>query len=190
VAIVLGVALLLCGGGSVTAYLLLKDDVEDVVEATQTRVVAPDTLIGRPKVTDPDLQRQIDSSTAAMRKALPAATSSVGQAYGKKAADGQFEELILVQAVSNVTLDPDKALNDVLTGLKDAGIQADGLAPIDPGPLGGHARCGSNKVGQLELAICVWMDRGSFGMITDYFNSANALRLEFADIRGAIEQRS
>jgi hypothetical protein len=190
VAIVLGVVLLLCVGGSLSAYLLLKDDVGEVVEATQTRVVVPETLNGRPKATDADLQGKLDASMAGMRKALPRATSSVGQAYGKKRADGQYEELILVQAVSNVTLDPQKALDEALRGLQGAGIQADGLTPVDPGPLGGHARCGDNKVGQVEMAICVWMDRGSFGLITYYFHSAADLQRELVAIRGAVQQRA
>ncbi|GAA4474658.1 hypothetical protein [Phytohabitans houttuyneae] len=189
-AVVVGAALLLCVGGPLTAYLLLKDDVGEVVEATQTRVVAPETLNGRPQVSDPQMRSQVDASLAGMRKALPAATSSVGQAYGEKDAEGQYEELFLVLAVSNVALDPEKELNEALRGMQAGGMQTDGLTPVDPGPLGGHARCGDNKVGQVEMAICVWMDKGSFGMITYYFHPAADLQREFVTMRGAIEQRS
>ncbi|WP_238425395.1 hypothetical protein [Micromonospora parastrephiae] len=59
--IVLAVVLVLCLGGAAITWFAVKDEVGDVVDATKTRVVAPATLAGRAKNTDPQLQAAADA---------------------------------------------------------------------------------------------------------------------------------
>ena len=39
------------------------------------------------------------------------------------------------------------------------------------------------------MAVCIWTDRGSLGMIMMYFATAEELKAEFLTMRGEIEQR-
>ncbi|MEJ3744494.1 hypothetical protein WEI85_14500 [Actinomycetes bacterium KLBMP 9797] len=184
VLIVLSVVLILCVGGAVTGFVLLKDDVKDVVEATGTRVVEPETLGGRAKITDPTIQTQIDNTITSMKDALPGATSTVGRAYG----DVAKQEMVMVMAVSHFSADPEDTMNDALSGMRQGGLVSDNMASVDPGPLGGVAKCGDGSASGIDFAICSWTDKGSWGAIIYYFKKVEDLQPEFVSMRGAIEQ--
>ena len=62
--IVLAVVLVLCVGGAAITWLAVKGPVGDVVDASKTRLVAPATLAGRPKLTDPELQTAAEQRSA------------------------------------------------------------------------------------------------------------------------------
>ncbi|MEE3920200.1 hypothetical protein V2I01_24260 [Micromonospora sp. BRA006-A] len=39
------------------------------------------------------------------------------------------------------------------------------------------------------MAVCIWADRGSLGMVVVYFKSAAELQSEFVAMRGEIEKQ-
>lgn len=184
VLIVLAVVLVLCGGGAVTGFVLLKDDVKEITDAAGTRVVAPETLGGRAKITEPQIQTQIDSTITAMQSALPGASSTVGAAYG----DLAKQDMIMIMAVSHVSVDPEDTMNDAMSGMNQGGLVSDNMASVDPGPLGGVAKCGDGSASGIDFAICSWADKGSWGAVIYYFKKVADLQPEFVSIRGAIEQ--
>jgi hypothetical protein len=177
--------LVLCGGGIGVAVFALKDDVQDAVEATKTRVVAPETLAGRPKITDPSLQAVADDMVADMKSEITNETGAVGAFYGNP----EKKDMVMIAAASGRVIDPAKEVDEGIQAL-GGGLKLTNVAPIDPGPLGGVAKCGDATAEDIEMGICIWADNGSVGVIGIYFKKAAAVKAEFVKIRAEVEQRS
>ncbi|MEW2440419.1 hypothetical protein [Micromonospora marina] len=182
--IVLAVVLVLCVGGGVAAYFATKDTVDEVVTATKTRVVEPQTLGGRAKVTDPQLQSAAAQMKSELSKDVPDATSTVGAFYG----DPAKKDLVMIVAVSGVMADPKKELADA-TAAVTPDLATKDFKTVDAGPLGGDAKCSDGKASDVPVAVCIWADRGSLGMVVVYFKSAAELQSEFVTMRGEIEKQ-
>ncbi|SCL32997.1 Flagellar basal body-associated protein FliL [Micromonospora pallida] len=181
--IVLAVVLVLCVGGGIAIWATVKDDVGDVVEATKTRVVAPETLNGRPKATDPGLVTASETMAAEVKKDVPEATSTVGAFYGDPAKD-----LAMIVGVSGLIADPKQELDDMVSTFATE-FGATTMTAVDSGALGGEAKCGDGNAEGEKVGICLWADRGSLGVVILYFKSGKEAEAEFASIRSAIVQR-
>ncbi|MEW2380626.1 hypothetical protein AB0873_00815 [Micromonospora sp. NPDC047707] len=184
--IVLAAVLVLCLGGAAVAFFAVKDEVKETVDATKIRVVEPDTLAGRPKVTDANLQDISRQLEAELNKSLPDATSTVGAFYG----DPAKQDLVMVAAASGLNTDPTKTLDETITGARQSDIQVGEMSSVDPGPLGGEAKCGDAQAKGVPIGVCVWSDKGSLGMIMVYFKTGADVQKELATMRGQIEQKS
>ncbi|MEU8020192.1 hypothetical protein AB0B74_29940 [Micromonospora parva] len=185
VLIVLAVVLVLCLGGAAIIWLIVKDDVGAVVDASKTRVVAPATLAGRPKLTNPELQAAADQAVTGMKTAAGNETSTVAAFYG----DPTKQDLVMIAGMSGLLADPKKELDAYVDGLSKQ-LTVNEMTAVDAGPLGGEARCGDGNTESVPLGICVWADRGSLGMVVMYFKSADQAKAEFTAIRGQVEQQS
>lgn len=177
--------LVLCGGGAGIGYFALKDEVGEVVDASNTRVVTPDTLGGRPKLDMPEMKTAFDSALTEMKGSLSGVSSTAGGVYG----DIAKQDMVMVIAGSRVTVNVDDGYKEFTDGMT-TGIAGLKLSPVDPGPLGGKAACGDANEADMKLGVCVWVDKGSFGMVTMYWGDAAKLGAEFVDIRAAVEQKS
>lgn len=177
--IILAVLVVLCAGGAAAVYFLLKDD---VATATNTRVVAPETLAGRPKITQPELQAAITAMEAELKTSLPTATSTASGFYGDLAA----QDLVMIVAASGAVIDPQGEVEDAMTS---SGLATSNVTTIDPGPLGGEARCGDGDQDGVQVGVCAWADGGSVGMIVMFFKTGAQVANEFVTIRGQIEQQ-
>ncbi|MGC4869917.1 hypothetical protein ACLQ3B_31240 [Micromonospora sp. DT53] len=185
VLIVLAVVLVLCIGGVAITWFAVKGPVNDALDATKTRVVAPATLAGRPKLTNPELQTAADQAVKEMKTVAQNETSAVAAFYG----DPTKQDLIMIAGVSALLTDPKKELDAYVDGLSKQ-LTVAKMTTVDAGPLGGEARCGDGKAETVPLGICVWSDRGSLGMVVMYFKSGDQAKAEFTTIRGQIEQQS
>ncbi len=183
--IILAAVLLLCVGGSAIVFFAFKDDVKEAVEAVNTRVVEPETLGGRNKVTDPELQALAVEMVADIKQSVPNSTSTVGGFYG----DIEKQDLVMIVGASGIIADPAKELDDAAKGVSTE-LGVTNMASIDPGPLGGTAKCGDGTTEEIPVGVCVWADKGSVGMIAIYFKSAKETQAEFLAIRAAVEKRS
>ncbi|MFE9956676.1 hypothetical protein [Micromonospora sp. NPDC005299] len=182
--IVLAVVLVLCVGGGVAIWFAAKDEVGEVVQATKTRLVEPATLAGRPKVNEPDLQTAATQMKSEIAKDVPNATSTVGAFYGEPAK----KDLVMIAGASGVIADPQKEMADAVTAIAPE-LGAKEFKTVDAGPLGGEAKCGDGKTEDVPVAVCVWADKGSLGMVVVYFKSAAEIQQEFVTMRGEIEKR-
>jgi hypothetical protein len=185
VLIVVAVVSVLCLGGVAVAFFAAKDTVEDVVDAARITVVEPETLSGRAKVTDPTVAGSVAGLDAELSK-VPGATSSVGAVYG----DVQAQDLVMIAAASSVTGSPQERFDEFTTGMNSGALKVDNLTDTDPGPLGGIAKCGETTTSGVPMALCVWSDNGSIGMIAMLFKDKAALEKEFVSMRGQIEKKS
>ena len=185
VLLVLVAVLVLCGGGIGVAFFAFKDDVQETVEAAKTQVVAPATLAGRPKITEPTLQTVADNMVADMKSSITNETGAVGAFYG----DPAKKDMVMIAAASGRVIDPAKEVDEGIQGLGGE-LKLTNVAPIDPGPLGGVAKCGDATAADIKMGICIWADKGSVGVIGIYFKNAAAVKAEFAKIRAEVEKRS
>jgi hypothetical protein len=65
------------------------------------------------------------------------------------------------------------------------------LVRIDPGPLGGFAKCSNDKSGGVPSAFCAWTDSGSVGVLIFIGKPLDdKLKSRFVAARGQIEQRT
>lgn len=182
----LGGVLVVCLGTATVGYLALRDRVGAIFDDSKTTLSAPEALGSRPKITDPATQDRADEMVARMAAAMPNTTSTMLAVYG----DLSKQDVVLVYGSTATIAEPDKALDSFAAGMKSSGLALIGLAPIEPGPLGGTARCGDANADDVPMGICLWADRGSLGMVIEYFRTAAETAAEFVGIRGAVEKRT
>ena len=185
VLIVVAVIAVLCIGGVAATFFVAKDKVSEVVDAAKITVVEPETLGGRSKVTDPAMAGSVSALNSELDK-VPGATGSVGALYG----DPAKQDLVMVAAASSITGSAQSKYDDFTSGMGSSGFDVSGLKDTDPGPLGGIAKCGDGKAAGVPMAVCVWSDNGSIGMIAMLFKKATDLQQEFVAMRGQIEQKA
>lgn len=183
---VLAVVLVLCVGGVTVSYFALKDNVKAAVDATRTRLVAPATLAGRPKLNEPSLQSAADEMVSTMKTGMKGETSTVAAFYGNVAK----KDMVMIAGASGVLADPKKELDEALKGANTGGLSVTNITTIDPGPLGGEARCADAKAKGVPIGLCFWADHGSIGMVGIYFKTSAQAKSEFVQIRGQVEQKS
>ena len=94
---------------------------------------------------------------------------------------------MLVIAFAGAIAQPQAALDSTLHSL--AGESA-ALVRIDPGPLGGYAKCSNDKLHGVSFVACAWADPGSLGMLM-FFGKPfdDQLQQRFVAYRGQIERR-
>ncbi|MFI7022350.1 hypothetical protein [Micromonospora sp. NPDC049900] len=184
VLIVFAVLVVLCVGGGSVVWFVVRDTVGEAVDASRTRVVAPETLAGRQKVTEPELQQLSDSMVRELKSSIQNETGAVGAFYGNPSQ----ENLVMIVAVSGLMADPKRELDEAVQAISTE-LTVSNMTSVEPGPLGGEARCGDGRA-DVALGICVWADRGSVGMIVLFWSSRDDAASEFLTIRGQVEQRS
>lgn len=183
VLIVVCAVVVLLGVGVVVAVLL---GVSDESIGSRTTLVAPETLGGRARYHEPQMQAVLDRQVAELKADLPRATSVIAAAYG----DPARRDLVVVSGAATRVSDPGRALEQYLAGVNAGGLNLTAVMPIEPGPLGGVARCADAQEAGVDLGVCAWADRGSIGMVIMYFTTVQRAQAEFVAIRAAIERRS
>lgn len=181
--VALAVVLLLVVGAG-TAFVLLRTDL-GIEDTRPARLTTPDTLAGRPKITDGKLQELAAELVATIKRNVPEATDTVGAFYGNPAK----KDMIMVAGASGPVSDPggqlDRAMHEMATG----GLAIRDVTKADPGPLGGVAKCGDATADGVPLGVCAWSDRGSLVLVVLYYTDARQAAAGLAGIRAAIEQR-
>jgi hypothetical protein len=116
---------------------------------------------------------------------VPGSTGSVAAAYG----DVKEQDLVMVAAASSLSGSAESRFAEFTSGMTKGGMQVTGFADVDPGPLGGIAKCGDTAGSGVPMAICVWSDNGSIGMFAMLFKEKAELAKEFVALRGQVEQK-
>ena len=116
---------------------------------------------------------------------LPGATNSVGAFYGVVAK----RNMVFIAAVEAPIPNPEEQLEDSFAA-SFGGLKLSNVVDVEPGPLGGRARCGDAKMSGEKVAVCAWADEGSGGWMGWYFKTVKQVRGEFAKLRGEIEKSS
>ena len=195
---VVGLVLVLCLGASVTFFLVAKRATENasqpgVLEApgigpaaptatSNVKLVEPETLGGRPKLTDPQYAG-VGEVLEQQFKAAPGATNSIGALYGTVAK----QDVIMVAASELPVSDPAAELERNLASAGLSGVQISDISPVSTGAFGGAAKCGNAQANGLQTAVCSWADEGSSGVMILFFTSVTQAQAEFPGLRTQIE---
>lgn len=99
------------------------------------------------------------------------------------------DRLVLLAGGTAALRDPEGELDAAFAafGAADAGgVPLTSVATVDPGPLGGTARCGEAVAEGVAVSVCGWADHGSLALVV-FFNrpvdeSAGLLRDIRADV--------
>ncbi len=150
------VLVLLSGAG-----LLLAAPVLDEYPATMT---APDQVAGMHQLNDPRLN-EITNNIVANVLAPQHLDSMMAAFYLPSGASST--KLLLVGGGTRFNLRPGGQARDSFAAIQRDGATVTQAAEVDPGPMGGAARCASTKISKVPvpIAVCVWVDYGSFGIV-------------------------
>jgi hypothetical protein len=201
----IAIVLVLCVGGIVAiAVLADKDDTDaksptpgvsvttgsrtDPDPTTQATsditVVEPKTLGGRPKLNTPEFTDLTKTMEDGLLVGYPGATTSFGAFYGVPAK----KNMVMAIGVAAPIPNPDLELSKNITSMSLTGISVENVVKVDTGSYGGAAKCGSGETSGVDLAVCIWSDEGSVGMLVWYYTSVSKAKAEFPQVRAQIEK--
>jgi hypothetical protein len=185
-AIVLVVLVVFAAIGAVAylTYRLVDQTSQNERLAEHTRVVEPAELGTLGKARDAESVKLVNDLRTDLPSEVIAGTSSqVIAAYGSPKA----AETVMVIAFGGAVPKPQAALDSLLRSM--AGESAV-LVRIEPGPLGGYAKCSNDKLKGVPFVACAWSDSGSLGLLM-YFGKPfdDQLKQRFVADRGRIERR-
>ena len=199
----LGIVLVLCVGAGTAIFIAGRGKVKEIVDSAPeaatsaptgdstprsgatTTMTEPKTLGGRPKITDEQfsvLADQLQSSLAD----VPNATSTVGALYGTPAK----RDIVVIAGAAAPIDDPKRELDSTFLGAGIGGLKVTGITSVDPGSLGGVAKCGKAGEQDIDMAMCGWADGGSVGWIVFFSTSVNSAKAEFPKLRAQIEKKA
>lgn len=153
------------------------------------KVTAPDTLGSRAKLTDATHSKLATDTETAIKGDSRITSAHVGY-YGT--ADATKDKVYLAAATTSTPLRKAE-FEATFNGMaKEAGLaEMTGVTDVDPGPLGGFAKCGNLKIEAIPTAACAWADEGTFVTIMWYNKTLNSqLKAEMITIREAVETKS
>ena len=182
------VVVVLCAGAAVAGFLFLHQSGDNPAKpqaaASTVTITAPATLIGRPRLTDPQYENMASILQSTL-SGLPGATNSIGALYGTP----DKQDVVVVTAAQAPIADPATELDRAFFGAGIGGLTISDVAEVNTGELGGKAKCGAAKSTVLELAFCSWADEGSLGMVMWYSQPVDKAKAEFPQIRAQIETK-
>jgi len=180
--IVLGTILVLCSGVLSIGALTIHD-------SYPAHVALGDTVAGLARIDDPDLQSGADDVVAALKSGR-GVKEAVAGVYAK---DGDAQHPIMILAAAGLFLRPETELLSGMTEFNTDGFSFDEPLDIEPGPLGGAAKCslGALKVDEstnIDFILCGWADYGSIGL-AGFFNTTESAAAAdmIVEIRKAVE---
>jgi hypothetical protein len=154
-----------------------------------TAIGAPDSLGGRPKITDADHNKLVADTEAAIKAASPRATSVFVAYYGTP--DASKDKIYMFGA----TMASDVSSKDFEASVDDiaqvgGGAAMEEIQSPDQGALGGKAKCGQVTVNGLLTGICGWYVKNFMVFVMWYAHSAKELVAQLPSIRDEVETRS
>ncbi|WP_143232751.1 hypothetical protein [Actinoplanes regularis] len=176
----IAIALVLCVGGLAVIGVLTDDGARKSKSANIT-VVEPATLGARPKLDSPKFTQIAKTMLDKAATDFPGVTKSVGPFYGVPAKDN----VVIALAIAAPIAHPDIALSASLTS---ASHPVEETVVVNTGSAGGNATCGTTKISGSDMAICVWTDEGSLGMLIWYNSTVSAAVAEFPALRAEIKK--
>jgi hypothetical protein len=209
VLISLAVLLVLCLGGGTAVFIAVRNKATDVVSAAKgaaspapsvatpsatpvdeptakITVIEPKKLGGRPRLTDRKFSSLAKNLKSDLAADVPDATHTVSGVYGTAGK----RNLVVMAAAAAPFDDPQAELDGMFDGTGVSGNKITSITRIDSGPLGGAANCGKALQDGVRMVLCSWVDSGSLGMLTFFFQSFAKVKAEFPKLRAQIEQKS
>jgi hypothetical protein len=180
--IAIGVVVVLLIGGGVAAYKLLAPAAKE----RNAHVSAPQKIGPLVQSTDPDkvklAQSILDGIKADNAPDSPKIKESLAVYYDDS--EHPDEPVFVIAATADID-NPDAALTDTFTGAGNVG----NVHTVDPGSLGGSAKCGSETDAGTSLVLCAWTDHGSLGAVAFVGRESGDAENLFGQIHNAVLSR-
>lgn len=178
------VVVVVTGGIAAVMVYAVPEDPEPVGQQStpapaQRRVVTPQTLVGREKRLDRGHQQFNELLIVGMKQRMPNLTGVISGHYGSR----EKANLVAVGAAAGAVDAPAAKLDEMFT----LAFKVNGIQPVDPGPLGGVAKCGVAESNGISVVVYGWAHTGSLGLVY-FYDRTSATSAEFVDIRNEIEQ--
>lgn len=154
---ILGVLLVLCALGG---FFIGRP----VLEQYPATLSAPTTLAGMEKLTDPSLD-QVSNEMVAQFQSQLHPTSAVGAFY---APPNDRTHAVMLAGVTSFFLFPGDQLDTAFKAAGQGDLTITSLSDVDPGSMGGAAKCATAKTADIAMSMCAWADCGSLGMVVAY----------------------
>jgi hypothetical protein len=155
-----------------------------ILDEYPAKVTAGDSIAGFDKSTNPELVSLSEQMNTEFKAGSELDTTAVGVYH--KAGD-EDQKVVMVVAGSALLLRPQNELASAFDSMSTGGLTVTGTHSVDPGPLGGHAQCGTSVTGGVKLAVCGWADHGSLGMIMFFDRGITESERLLPDFRKEIE---
>lgn len=153
-----------------------------VTKAATRSVVLPAKLLAQPRLTDATLQKLADGMTRQFKDTSADADDAVSGFYG----DLAKQKLTMVIAVEAPVGNPATWASGMTHGLKSS-LNAGPFRDVDAGPLGGNAKCADAKASGITIAVCLWADQETYGVLGFYYRTSATVKSDFVKARAAIE---
>ncbi|MEU7574489.1 hypothetical protein [Micromonospora sp. NPDC049240] len=142
----------------------------------------PDTLLGLPKSMSRVATGAAKQHLDTLKRDVAPVTSAVGWAYGN---DDPDADMVYITGVSGTVTDG--------PGLIDRSLQPyriESPKPVEPGELGGTARCGQGRSGDgSHLVVCAWADDQTLGIVAFVSSRPQGDRTaQFHEVRSAMTE--
>ncbi|WP_141910627.1 hypothetical protein [Micromonospora sp. A202] len=148
----------------------------------RARLELPMRLGNRSQFLHRPLLLTVGDNVEQLGRLVDAPKDRAGQLYNG-ATDADYA--VMVSAASGTVGDEAATLDELFSWFPRVGE----VRAVDPGLLGGVARCGSGRNDQHYVTMCAWADRISVGMVT-FLSPKKRLGLpddEFVEIRSEVE---
>jgi hypothetical protein len=132
----------------------------DIIEEGNASVSTPDTVAGLKKINNPELQPSIDKLSGDLKK--KAGLDDTIAAFYEDPKDR--EKIVMLVGGTKLLLRPNSELDSAFDGYNDEGGSVKNVTEVDPGDLGGKARCGTADQEGTAVSLCAWADHGSLVM--------------------------
>jgi hypothetical protein len=155
----LAVLLVLCCGG---AYFFGG---RDIIEEGNASLSTPETVAGLKKSTNPALQPLVQQTLTGLKK--ESGLDDTIAAFYEDPKNPQ--KLVMLVGGTKLFLRPGNELDNAFKGFNAEGGNIKNVTEVDPGKLGGEARCGTMEQAGVSAVLCAWADHGSL-VIGGFFN--------------------
>jgi hypothetical protein len=175
-------AVLLAAGTAVFLKYVLP-----VIEEGGATISTPATVAGLAKTVKPTLQEIANKLQGDLEATMKDVSGSVVAFYEDPA---DATKIVLLYGVTGPVTSPSRTLDatfDQLTG--GGGISAQ-LHPVDPGPLGGVAKCGPGEAGTGQVTVCGWADHGSTAVVIFFNRDVESSTVLFGRIHNEVLTRA
>ncbi len=182
---ILGVLLMAGAGG---LYVFARPALGGTSEAAVAYTVSmPQEFAGLKLLTDADSKKTADDLKAQLQNDGIEITETFAEIYGDKPTP--TKTIMVVGAIGDVAA-PASELGEAFTAV-GPDMPVTNIRDVDPGSLGGDAKCAAATVEGQAMIVCAWADAGSLAMVV-LMNMGDAAASEdlFREVRAAILTRA
>jgi hypothetical protein len=148
-------------------------------------VMVPSQAAGLVLIDDADARRE----TAVLEGKIRAKRWFAEDVFAAVYAEPGTQRRVTLFGTTEFLLSPERDLAAGMDGLS-GDLRLTDIRKVDPGPLGGYARCGTGRRDGQAVAVCAWADHGSMAVALFADRNLDDSAALLRDLREALISRS